>query len=156
MLKTTLCYLEYNDCYLMLYRNKKNQDLNAGKWIGVGGKFLEDESEEECVLREVFEETGYKLDAFEKRGTIYFYQKDETGKILDEEVMYLSTAKVDSPDFKECNEGTLKWIPKEEIMGLNLWEGDRIFLPRLIAGEMGINMSLYYLGDKLEKVLLDK
>lgn len=148
---TTLCYLEYENCYLMLLRNKKDHDINAGKWIGVGGKFENGEGASKCVAREVLEETGYTNLNFTPRGIINFHQEDSEGTPIYDEVMYLYTANVSHPNFKECSEGTLKWIPKDEVLNLNLWEGDRLFLPRLINNEMDINMSLFYRNDELIK-----
>lgn len=148
MQDTTLCYIEKDDKYLMLYRNKKKNDLNAGKWIGVGGKVEPGETPEECVLRETFEETGLTLKKVLLRGVIGFYSD-----IWEDEKMYLYTATDFEGEISEdCNEGELKWIPKEEIMKLSLWEGDRFFLRDMLDGKMDINMSLYYEGDTLVKV----
>lgn len=151
MQDTTLCYIEKDNKYLMLYRNKKKNDLNAGKWIGVGGKVEPGETPEECVIRETWEETGLILKSVVLRGIIMFYSD-----IWEDEAMYLYTA----TDFEgkiseECNEGELKWIPKDEIMELSLWEGDRIFLKDMLEGKMDIYRSLYYEGDTLVKAQSD-
>ena len=107
---TTLCYIEKNDKYLMLYRNKKENDLNEGKWIGVGGKFEEKESPEECLVREVKEETGLTLTKYKLRCLVTFVSdKWET------EHMYVFTASEFEGKLKECNEGTLQWIDKDKI-----------------------------------------
>lgn len=141
---TTLCYIEYNNCYLMLYRNKKKDDQNRGKWIGVGGKVEPGETVDACVRREVYEETGMELTSFTRRGIIDFFLEG-----FGSERMYLYTARAESSEFTECSEGTLKWIPKEEVMELSLWEGDRIFLEKLVNGEQDIFLTLRYRGDEL-------
>ena len=132
----------------MLLRNKKASDPNEGKWIGIGGKFEEGETPDECMLREVREETGLELTDYHFHGIIEF-RSDE----WEYEDMYLYTAQLpDIPPLPECREGTLKWIPKAQIMNLNLWEGDRIFLKELLEGKKEINMRLCYHGDKLTDV----
>ena len=145
---TTLCYIEQDDCYLMLHRIRKKDDANAGKWIGVGGHFEEGESPEECLLREVYEETGLKLTTYKLRGIITFVS-DEWGS----EYMHLYTADDFEGDLaeamKNCNEGVLKWIPKKDIFNLALWEGDKIFLKLLLEKENIFSLKLEYRGDKL-------
>ena len=137
---TTLCYIEKDGKYLMLLRNKKENDLNEGKWIGIGGKFEKDETPDECLLREVKEETGLTLTDYKLRGVIGFISDK-----WDDENMYLYTASEYTGELAaECDEGELRWIDKNEIMNLNLWEGDKVFLPRLIAGEDDIRMTLHY------------
>lgn len=151
MQDTTLCYIEQDNKYLMLYRNKKKNDLNAGKWIGVGGKVEPGETPEECAIRETWEETGLTLKSVVRRGVIMFYSD-----VWENEAMYLYSATDFEGEISEdCNEGDLKWIPKDEIMELNLWEGDRIFLQDMLDGKMNIYMSLYYEGDTLVKVQND-
>ena len=147
MTETTLGYIEWNGCYLMLYRNQKENDPNKGKWIGIGGHLEKDETPDQCFLREVREETGIILDNFIKRGVVDFISDT-----AENERMHLYTATVDNPNFSECNEGTLKWIPKKDILNLNLWEGDKYFLSPLINGETDIHMRLTYKGDKLVDV----
>ena len=144
MINTTLCYIEQNGKYLMLNRNKKENDLNKGKWIGIGGKFEPGETPEECLVREVLEETGFELKEYTFHGIIHFRSDKE-----DEE-MYLYTAKapVDATPIN-CDEGTLAWIDKDEVLNLPTWEGDRLFLRKLITGEESIEMTLVYEGDKL-------
>lgn len=144
MKMTTLCYIEKDDCYLMLLRNKKINDINEGKWIGVGGKFLPGESPEECLIREVKEETGLTLTGFKFRGFITFVQnKTET------EYMCLFTANEFSGDLMECDEGELRWIPKDKIGELNLWEGDRVFLELLRKEKPFFLMKLEYEEEEL-------
>lgn len=141
---TTLCYIEKDGSYLMLLRNKKKNDLNEGKWIGVGGKFEENESPEECLIREVKEETGLTLKTQRLRGVITFVSDKWEG-----EYMYLFTSDSFEGTIKECDEGELKWIPKDEVMGLKLWEGDRAFLKLLFEDSPFFTMKLCYKGDEL-------
>ena len=144
-IKTTLCYIEKDGSYLMLLRNKKKNDLNEGKWVGIGGKFEADETPEECLLREVQEETGLTLTDYRLLGIIGFVSDR-----WDDEDMYLYTADgwEGTLDYN-CTEGELHWIPADEIMNLNLWDGDRLFLPRMLAGETDIFMTLFYEEDML-------
>lgn len=151
MKNTTLCYIEQNGKYLMLLRNKKEHDENAGKWIGVGGKFEEGESPEECLKREVFEETGLTLTNYAFRGIVTFVS-DEWGT----EYMHLFTATEFSGTCRICKEGELHWIPKEDILGLNLWEGDREFLKLLFEDSEPFFMKLTYQGEKLVEVKSEK
>ena len=141
---TTLCYIEQDGKYLMLLRNRKKKDPNENKWIGVGGKFLPDESPEECLLREVREETGLSLTNYRFRGIITFKQNDG-----ETEYMHLFTATDYTGTLQACDEGELQWIPKEEIMDLNLWEGDRIFLDYLLRDIPLFSATLRYEGDRL-------
>lgn len=147
MKNTTLCYIEKDEKYLMLFRNKKEIDLNKGKWIGVGGKFEDGESPDECLLREVFEETGLTLTKYDFRGIVTFVS-DEWGT----EYMHLFTATEFTGEVKECNEGELAWIPKKDVMDLNLWEGDREFLKLLFEESGFFSMKLTYQGDNLTEV----
>lgn len=145
---TTLCYIEQNESYLMLHRVSEKDDVNHGKWIGVGGHFKEGESPEECLLREVKEETGLTLTSYRFRGIITFVM-DEWGC----EYMHLYTADgfdgIADEGMAACNEGILKWIPKAQLNELNLWEGDRIFLKLLIDDEKPFSLKLEYHGDVL-------
>lgn len=147
MKNTTLCYIERDGKYLMLLRNKKSVDENKGKWIGVGGKFEEGESPEECVIREVKEETGLAVSALRFRGLITFVS-DEWGT----EYLHLFTAESDSAEFTECSEGELAWKRKEEVFDLNLWEGDRIFLRLLLEEREFFSLKYTYRGDELVDV----
>ncbi len=151
MIKTTLCYLEKDGKYLMLYRNKKKNDINGGKWIGIGGKFEKHENADECLLREVYEETGLTLDSYDYRGLIHFIPDN-----AEAEDMYLYTSNKFTGDMTACSEGELVWIDKNKIFDLNLWEGDKVFLRKLLDGESGFEISLYYVGDKCVKVSTDK
>lgn len=145
---TTLCYIEHHGQYLMLLRNKKKVDINKGKWIGVGGHFEEGESPEECLLREVYEETGLTLTKYRYRGMVTFSSNQ-----WQTEYMFLYTADGYTGELKECEEGELRWIPKSEILDLNLWEGDKEFLKILFEDQAPFSMKLSYHGDELiEKV----
>lgn len=151
MINTTLCYIEKDNKYLMLHRTKKENDLNEGKWIGVGGKFEKDETPEECLLREVKEETGLTLTKYHLRAVITFIS-DEWGT----EYMYLFTANEFTGELIDCNEGELEWVDKDEILRLNIWEGDRIFLKKMIEEDNFFTLKVVYEGDKLvESVIKD-
>jgi len=145
MKETTLCYIENSGKYLMLYRNKKKNDPNAGKWIGIGGKIENGESQEECMLREVREETGIELTKWKYRGIVDFLSDT-----WDDERMHLYTAETDVWNVTSCNEGELRWIEKNDVESLNLWEGDRVFL-KLILDDAGFfELTLKYNGDTLQ------
>lgn len=145
---TTLCYVEQNGCYLMMHRICKKQDANSGKWIGVGGHFEEGESPEECLVREVYEETGLTLTSYRLRGIITFVSDK-----WECEYMHLYTADGFRGDVQKmqenCSEGILKWVPKTELFDLNLWEGDKIFLKLLLEKEGIFSLKLRYEGDTL-------
>lgn len=150
MVLSTLCYIEKDDCYLMLHRVKKKVDVNKGKWIGVGGKLEKDESPDECLLREVREETGLTLTSWQPRGILTF--------ICDgwqTEYIFVYTADAFLGELQECNEGTLKWIPKSELEELNLWEGDKIFLKLLAEEAPFFSLKLQYEQDQLVKAVLE-
>ena len=146
---TTLCYIEKDDCYLMLHRIKKENDLNHDKWIGVGGKFEPDETPEECLLREVREETGLTLTKYRFRGIVTFLSDEWEG-----EYMHLFTADEYSGELTECKEGDLVWVPKAQIRDLHLWEGDMIFLRLLEEDRSFFSLKLRYEGDKLAETKL--
>lgn len=147
----TLCYIENDrDEYLMLHRVKKKNDVNQDKWIGVGGKFEEGESPEECLLREVWEETGYTLTRYRLRGVVTF-QADP----WPAEYMFLYTADGYTGELKECNEGDLQWVPKDQIESLPIWEGDKVFFRLLREDRPFFSLKMVYQGDKLMKATLD-
>lgn len=141
---TTLCYIEQDGKYLMLLRNRKKKDPNENKWIGVGGRFLPGESPEECLLREVYEETGLRLTKYRFRGIVTFQQDGN-----EAEYMHLFTADEFTGTLSDCNEGELHWIPKEDIFSLNLWEGDRVFLDLLFRDAPVFLAVLRYEGEHL-------
>ena len=143
---TTLCYIEKDNKVLLLYRNKKENDLNEGKWIGVGGKFEEKESPDECLIREVKEETGLTLTKYKLRCLVTFVSdKWET------EHMYVYTATEFRGNLKECNEGVLEWVDKDKMLELPTWEGDRLFLEKMQKTEEFFTMKVEYIGNKLVK-----
>ncbi len=148
---STLCYIEKDDQYLMLHRVTKPNDINAGKWIGVGGHFEPGESPEECIVRETLEETGYTLTTYSFRGLITFCYGDEVT-----EYMHLFTATGFTGTPISCNEGVLAWVPKQDVLNLPLWEGDRIFLRLLDTRRDFFSLKLEYAeDDNLRRVLLD-
>ena len=148
---TTLCYIEKDNKYLMLHRIKKENDINHDKWIGVGGKFEWGESPEECMLREVREETGYTLTSWQYRGIITFVLGEDTV-----EYMSLFTADGFEGTPIDCNEGVLEWVEKDQIPELNLWEGDRIFFRLLEEQKEFFSLKLVYnKQDILEQAVLD-
>ena len=191
---STLCYIEKDGRYLMLFRNKKEHDPCEGKWVGVGGKFEPGESADECLLREVREETGLRLTDYRFCGIVHFVSdtwpdedmylytatgfegKDcfgflkagekvpptifsstdiENRNQTGEEVPKSEADKIsltEQTDQFECSEGELFWIPKGEILSLNLWDGDRYFLKPLIEGETDIEMTCRYEGHKCVEV----
>lgn len=144
MKNTTLCYVEQDGKYLMLLRNKKKQDENAGKWIGVGGKFEEGESPQDCLLREVQEETGLRLTQYRFRGIVTFVSDQ-----YETEYMHLFTAYGFEGEIIPCDEGELRWVEKDEVLSLPLWEGDREFLRLLREDAPFFSLKLVYQGDKL-------
>ena len=152
MLQSTLCYLE-NPAgeYLMLHRIKKKNDVNHDKWIGVGGKFEDGESPEECVMREVREETGLTLTDYRYRGIVTFVSDE-----AETEYMHLFTATGYTGTIKDCDEGVLEWLPKDKLSALPQWEGDKIFL-RLIhdPDTPFFSLKLRYEGDRLAYAALN-
>ena len=135
----------------MLHRVKKKNDINKGKWIGVGGHFEYGESPDECLLREVFEETGLKLTSYRPRGIITFVYDEDTV-----EYMHLYTADSYEGDIVECDEGDLKWIPKKDLYNLELWDGDKIFLRLLDEKDEFFSLKLIYdKDDNLIEAVLD-
>ena len=147
---TSLCYIERNDSYLMMHRIKKKHDVNAGKWIGVGGHFETGESPEDCLLREVKEETGLTLLSWRFRGIVTFSQEG-----FGTEYMCLYTADEFEGKFHDCEEGIMEWVPKSHLMDLSLWEGDKIFLKLLKDEEPFFSLKLSYKGEKLVEVRLN-
>ena len=143
---STLCYIEKDGAYLMLHRTKKENDVNKGKWIGVGGKFETGEAPEECLLREVMEETGLELTSYRYRGLLSFIYADK-----EPEYIFTYTADGFSGELHECNEGELKWVKIEDIKYLSLWEGDRI-MHRLLEEDAGV-FSLKLVYDEEDRLL---
>lgn len=150
MVLTTLCYIEKDDAYLMLHRVRKKLDVNKDKWIGIGGKFEENESPEDCLLREAKEETGLTLTSWRLRGVITFLCDH-----WETEYIFLYTADGYEGEMTECAEGTLEWVKKDRLDELNLWEGDRIFFRLLAEDRPFFSMKLAYEGDQLVSAVLD-
>lgn len=147
---TTLCYIEKDGQYLMLHRVLKKQDINKDKWIGVGGHFEENESPEECLLREVKEETGLTLTSYQFRGLVTFMSDS-----WQTEYMCLYTADKFEGEMGECDEGELVWVPKKDLLNLTLWEGDKIFLELLSKEAPFFSLKLRYEGDLLKEAVLN-
>lgn len=139
---TTLCYIEKDGQYLMLHRISKKNDINKDKWIGIGGHFEGDESPEECLLREVEEETGLTLTSYRFRGIVTFCSEG-----YQTEYMCLYTADGFSGTMKACNEGKLEWVDKDRIFELNLWDGDVLFFDLLEKERAFFSLKLCYHGD---------
>ena len=151
MINTTLCYILKDDQVLMLHRNKKEKDINKDKWIGVGGKFLPQESPEECLSREVWEETGLTLTDYQCRGVVTFLTENPE----DGEYMYLFTATGFEGALKDCDEGTLKWVSRDFLNQLPKWEGDQIFLDLLWQNAPFFLLTLRYQGSNLTEAVLN-
>jgi 8-oxo-dGTP diphosphatase len=149
-INTTLCYIERDGQYLMLHRVKKKNDLNQDKWVGIGGKFEDKESPEDCVLREALEETGLTLTHLEYRGIVTFISDR-----YQTEYMHLFWADGFTGDLKDCDEGVLEWIPKEQLMLLPMWQGDEIFLKLLDQRVPFFSLKLCYEGDRLAEAVLN-
>ena len=148
---TTLCYLEKDGKYLMLHRIKKENDINEGKWIAIGGHCENGESPEECAVREVQEETGYRANSLAFRGIVTFFSKPDFT-----EYMCLFVIKDFDGELCECSEGELEWIEKERINSLNIWEGDRIINQLIMDdGHPFFSLKLSYQGEKLVEAVLD-
>ena len=153
MINTTLCYITRGNDVLMLHRVKKKNDINQDKWIGVGGKFEGTESPDECLLREVYEETGLTLTNWQCRGVVTFLQEQENG--VFGEFMYLFTADGFIGEPKECDEGDLQWVSRDFLDALPKWEGDKIFLKLLWEDAPFFLLTLRYKGDRLTEAILN-
>jgi 8-oxo-dGTP diphosphatase len=145
---TTLCYIERDDSYLMMHRISKKDDLSKDKWLGVGGHFEDDESPEECIKREIYEETGYVIPMkdIKYRAIVTFIS--ERG---DYELMSLFTTDCPGGEPKECSEGKLEWVKKKDVYGLNLWEGDKIFFRLLEESDKFFSLKMVY--DKEDRLV---
>lgn len=144
MRNTTLCHIEKDGCYLMLHRVKKENDLNRDKWVGIGGKFEDGESPEECNNREVLEETGLTLNSARYCGIVTFVSdKWET------EYMHIFHSDDFSGTVRDCDEGVLEWVRKDNLYTMPIWEGDKIFLRLIEENSPFFSLKLVYEGDRL-------
>ena len=163
MISTTLCYLEYNNSYLMLHRTKKKKDVNKDKWIGIGGKFEANESPFDCVKREVLEETGFIMNKPEYRGLVTFVSRTSDGAEPYYELMHLFwcndfTGVNGQPaeQLPVCDEGELAWVPKEKMKDLPQWESDVLFLELIEKRAPFFSMKVEYLDGKLVRVVQEQ
>ncbi|MDD6095329.1 MAG: 8-oxo-dGTP diphosphatase [Clostridia bacterium] len=147
---TTLCYIRNGGKTLMLHRVKKENDENAGKWVGIGGNLEAGESPEDCLVREVREETGLLLSEYTFRGLITF-----VSDLWGTEYMCLFTGKSDTREVIECSEGNLKWVDDRELETLPMWEGDRVFFNLLKEERPFFSLKLRYEGEKLAEITVD-
>lgn len=147
MKQTVLVYIEENNKYLMLYRNKKEKDINKNKYIGIGGHVEEGETPDVTLIREVKEETGLNLLSFIKRGIVYFVLNGYV------EEMHVYTSNNFEGEMIECNEGELIWINKNEVLNLPIWAGDKYFLKHLLEDDKYFTMKLVYEDDNLVEVI---
>ena len=150
MILSTLCYLEKDDSYLMLHRVKRENDANKDKWIGIGGKFEAGESPDDRLIREVREEIGVTLNSYRFRGIITF-----TSEVWETEYMHLFTSDDFEGEISECSEGIPKWVKKNQINTLPIWEGDKIFLDLLNKDIPFFSLKLVYEGSKLISHVLE-
>ena len=150
MKQTTLCYPLRDGQYLMLHRVKKEHDANKDKWIGIGGKFQDKESPEDCLLREVKEETGLTLTAWQYRGLVTF-----VSDIWETEYMHLFTASDWVGEMTDCDEGELSWVDCAAVESLPIWEGDKIFLRLMAEGAPFFSLKLCYEGERLVQAVLN-
>ena len=154
---TTLCYIEKDNKYLMMHRVKKEHDINKDKYVGVGGHFEYGESPDECLKREVMEETGLTLIKYKPRGIVTFIYGDEnTPEERVVEYMHLYTATEFSGELIDCDEGELVWIDKDKVYDLPIWEGDKIFFRLMEEREDYFSLKLVYseAGELIEHDIL--
>ena len=147
MEETVLSYIEDKHRYLMLFRNKKENDINRGKYIGIGGHLEPGESKEEALIREIKEETGLTVTSYKYRAKLIFINDDFS------EIMYLFTVDGFNGEIKECDEGELHWIDKDNMFKVPHWEGDEIFVKKMLSTDEYFEMTLVYSKDKLIKVI---
>ena len=150
MRNTTLCHIEKDGKYLMLHRIKKENDLNRDKWVGIGGKFEDKESPEDCALRETLEETGLTLNSYKYCGIVTFISD-----IWETEYMHIFYSDDFSGELKDCDEGELCWVDIKEIYNLPIWEGDKIFLRLIEENAPFFSLKLEYTGDTLTNAVLN-
>lgn len=150
MRNTTLCYIQSGENYLLLHRTKKKNDQSHDKWLGIGGKFEDKESPEDCILREVREETGLTLTSYQYRGIVTF-----VSDVWETEFMHLFTADGFTGTIRSCDEGDLAWISKDRYLSLPMWEGDKIFLRLLQTNCPFFSLKLVYQGEALQSAVLN-
>ena len=150
MKETTLCYIEKDNRYLMLYRNKLKDDPNKGKWLGIGGKLEQGETPDDAAVREVYEETGLRLNSYNYRGIVNFISD-----IYPDEAMHLYYSSDFEGIVKDCDEGELRWIEKDRLCSLPMWEGDKIFLSLIEKDIPFFRLTLRYNKDSLTSAELD-
>ena len=150
MKNTTLCYIEKDGKYLMLHRIKKKNDENQGKYIGIGGHFLENESPFDCIIREAKEETGLTLLEPKYRGIVTF-----VSDVYETEQMHLFTCEKFEGEIIDCNEGNLEWIDKNNLDKIPMWQGDKVFLSRLDYDQSFFNIKLVYKKDDLIEIYVN-
>lgn len=149
MILSTLCYIEKNNKYLMLHRTK--EDINKGKWLGIGGKFEKNESPEECIIREAKEETGLNLKSIRLRCIVtYISTNSET------EYIYVFTCDDFDGELIECNEGKLEWVEKNKVLHLDIWEGDKYFLEKINNRANFFTIKFEYSGEKLLNYIINQ
>jgi len=146
MILCTECYIQRDNKTLMLYRNKKKNDINQGKWIGLGGKFESGESPEECLVREVKEEAGVFVTEFQLKGILTFQVLDDLSEPF---YIFVYTVSAYDGEIGECDEGTLEWIDTDKILELDLWEGDRLFWGWMQERKGFFSANFKYKQDKL-------
>ena len=146
MILSTLCYIEKDEKYLMLHRTKKKNDINKDKWLGIGGKFEDGESPEECIIREVKEETGLILNTYKLRCVVTYVSTN-----WETEYMYVFTSNDFTGELIECNEGDLQWIEKDKVTELKTLEGYKIFVEKIKNNDSFFTVKFNYDGEKLIK-----
>ena len=144
--ETVLAYIKVDKKFLMLFRNKKENDMNEGKYMGVGGHIEKGETKEQALVREIKEETGLDVKTYQYRAKLKFINSDY------QEIMYLFLIDQVEGELIECNEGDLSWIDEDKLLDLKMWEGDKYFLDKLLNTEKYFEMTLYYKDDQFVKV----